>query len=230
MAKITRQTQKLFGTNALTAGDEIGVFGSLAAGTPDYGTDVEDMQSLSEWLDGWLGAVVGGNSPAIEDMNAFCYVVVYQLAYLLQTGVGEWDAGTTYYIGSVVNDTDGNLYASITDDNLNNALTDLDEWRSLSGNVVVDETSTGALDVPPGASLTRFDATSGNQEPTLPDATAYPGLRLILKKVDSGSNTVTIDGTSSQTMDGVSSYVLSEQFQFVEVMSNGTNWDIVSAG
>ena len=48
----------------------------------------------------------------------------YQLAYLMQEGVPEWNADTTYYIGSIVNDGLGNCYRSLTDSNLNNALTD----------------------------------------------------------------------------------------------------------
>lgn len=129
MAKITRVLAKIFGSNANPT--EIGVFGSLAAGSPATTTSALTMQSLSNWLDGWFGAVVGENSPAIEDMNAFCYVMSYQIAYLLQTGVEEWSATTTYYIGSVANDGTGILYVSLTNTNLNNAVTDTVNWRPL---------------------------------------------------------------------------------------------------
>lgn len=127
MSKITRKIAKIFGSTANAS--EISEFGSLAAGSPVYSTDPTVIQSLSKWASGWFSAVIGGNSPAIEDMNALFYVLSYQLAYLMQAGVAEWDATTTYYIGSFASDGLGNIYSSIVDTNLNNALTDLTKWK-----------------------------------------------------------------------------------------------------
>lgn len=101
MTKITRQTQKIFGSNA--GFDQIAQFGSLAAAAPIFTTNVATIQALSNYLTGWFGGVIGQNSPAIEDMNALCYLYAYQLAYLMQAGISEWDSGTTYYTGSLVN-------------------------------------------------------------------------------------------------------------------------------
>jgi hypothetical protein len=126
MAKITRKVAKVFGSNAGV--NEIAKFGSLAAGTPLFSTDPAVIQALGNWLGGWFSGVEAGNSPAIEDMNAFCYVMAYQIAYQMQTGVPEWDATTTYYVGSVVNDGAGNLYSSLTNSNLNNVLTSATNW------------------------------------------------------------------------------------------------------
>lgn len=120
MAKIARKTQKIFGSTSTT--NQIAEFGSLAAGTPAFTTDPVTIQALSQYLSGWFAAVIGGNSPAMEDMNAICYLYAYQLAYIFQAGIPEWDAGTTYFIGSVVSDGLGTNYKSITDNNLNNAL------------------------------------------------------------------------------------------------------------
>lgn len=101
MAKVTRQTQKIFGSSA--GFQEIAQYGSLAAAAPVFTTDIATIQALSNYLGGWYDAIIGPNSPTIEDMNALHYLFAYQLAYLLQEGVAEWDAGTTYYAGSVVN-------------------------------------------------------------------------------------------------------------------------------
>jgi len=131
MAKTVRKTAKIFGSTP--GANQIAQFGSLAFGTPAYSVDPAVIQSLSQWLTGWFSAVIGANSPAIEDMNAFCYVMAYQIYYILQTGVGEWDSGTTYYIGSVVQDNTGILYTSLTNTNLNNALTDGTNWRAIQG-------------------------------------------------------------------------------------------------
>lgn len=127
MAKITRVSAKIFGASA--GADQIKQFGSLSAGTPLSSTDPATIQALSNWLTGWYGAVIGGNSPAIEDVNAMSYVFAYQLAYLMQAGVAEWDSGTTYYIGSLVNDGTGVVYVSITNANLNNAVSDVVNWK-----------------------------------------------------------------------------------------------------
>lgn len=137
MAKLNRFTQKIFGSGAGT--DQIGVFGSLFAGSAAETTDPNTAQSLSNWLTGWFGAAIGGNSPAIEDMNAISFVTTYQLAKILQAGVTEWDSGTTYYIGSFVSDGTSNLYYSLVDNNTGNALTDVLSWRVYSS----DATGTG---------------------------------------------------------------------------------------
>lgn len=129
MAKIARKNMKIFGVNA--GAQQRGVFGSLAAGLPAYSTDPETIQSLSNYEDGWFGAVLGNNSPAIQDMNALQFLFAYQLAYGFQSGIPEWNDETTYYIGSLVNDA-GTVYVSIADDNLNNAVSDESKWSPYS--------------------------------------------------------------------------------------------------
>lgn len=125
MAKIVRKTAKIFGSSAGT--NQIAEFGSLFAGTPVFSTDPAVIQSLTNWLQGWFAAVEDINSPAIEDMNAFCYVMAYQIAYILQQGIGEWDSGTTYYTNSYV--SSGNtIYVSLQDNNLNHAVSDGAWW------------------------------------------------------------------------------------------------------
>ena len=129
MAKIARKNMKIFGVNA--GAQQRGVFGSLAAGLPAYSTDPETIQSLSNYEDGWFGAVLGNNSPAIQDMNALQFLFAYQLAYGFQAGIPEWDDATTYYAGSLVNAA-GVVYVSIADDNLNNAVSDESKWSPYS--------------------------------------------------------------------------------------------------
>lgn len=126
MSKILRKVQKIFGSSA--APNQIARFGSLAAGSPTFTTDPAVIQSLGNYLSGWFGAVIGANSPAIEDMNALCYLFAYQLSYVMQTGVPEWDATTIYFKGSLVNDGNGVLYVSLTDNNTGNALSSLANW------------------------------------------------------------------------------------------------------
>jgi hypothetical protein len=123
MAKtIIRKLLKQFGVN----GDPTNYaeFGSQVAGSPVKTKDILTIQSLSAWLNGLQDAVVAGNhAPYLEDFNSLFYVLAYQVAYLLQDGIPEWDATTTYFNGSTVrNPGTGDVYQSIIDDNLNNAL------------------------------------------------------------------------------------------------------------
>jgi hypothetical protein len=116
MAKITRATQKLFGSDG-PSGD-FGQFGSLAAGSANYTKDPATIQALSAWTTGWAAATISNNRPALEDMNSLFYLAYYQLGYLLQQGIAEWDSGTTYYTGSFAT-VSGVVYVSLQDSNLN---------------------------------------------------------------------------------------------------------------
>jgi hypothetical protein len=115
MAKLTRVNQKLFGANG-PSGD-FGQFGSLAAGAANYTKDPTTIQSLAAFLTGWAAATLANNRPALEDMNSLFHLVYYQLCYILQQGIAEWDTATTYYTGSLVN-YGGIIYKSLQDDNL----------------------------------------------------------------------------------------------------------------
>lgn len=137
MTKIARKSAKVFGSNA--GAQQVAQFGSLAVSSIAYSTDPAVIQSLAGWQTGWFGATVGGNSPAIEDENAVDYVHSYQIGYLMQTGIPEYDAGTTYYTGSMVQDGNGNVRVSQTNANVGNGnlLTDGTNWRTPAGHVPV---------------------------------------------------------------------------------------------
>jgi len=179
MAKITRFHQKLFGSTA--ASTEIGVFGSLAAGLPTTSTDPTTIQSLSNFLGGWLAAVVGGNSPAVEDMNALFFVAFRQLAYVMQTGVPEWNTSTVYYIGSICS-VAGVCYVSLTDDNTGNAVTSTTNWAVFGGKSSVKTANYTALITD---DVILCDASAGGFTVTLPTSASVKGKRFLIKKVAS---------------------------------------------
>ena len=122
MAKITRATLKQFGSTGTTG--YFGKFGSQAAGAPVTTKDVATIQSLTAWLNGFQDALtLNTKAPYLEDMNSLFYVMAYMQAYSLQEGIAEYDAGTTYFIGSIVKKTGTTeLYSSIVDTNTANAL------------------------------------------------------------------------------------------------------------
>lgn len=116
MAKITRATQKIFAGNAPQ--NQLTAFGSINAGNPIYSKDVAQIMTIA-FQTGWAAAIEEDYAPYRQDANAINYAVTSQLAYLFQEGVPEWDAGTTYYTGSIVKviDTTVKFYVSKTDDN-----------------------------------------------------------------------------------------------------------------
>lgn len=128
MAKLTRKSAKVFAEQASASIGGVSQFGSLAAGDPQYSKDVDVIQALDAYKNGWSDAVVGNKSPAIEDRNALDYLLSYQQAYIMQRGVPEWLSTETYYLGSFVSLDNGKMYVSKVDNNTNhNPATDTSE-------------------------------------------------------------------------------------------------------
>lgn len=232
MAKITRKIMKIFGSTAGT--NNIAKFGSFAAGTPvRYTGAVADptvIQSLSNWLQGWYGAVVGSNSPAIEDMNAGFFVFAYQLAYLMQEGVAEWDSTTTYYIGSIVNDGTGILYVSLTDTNLGNALSSTANWALASGklNVLAVSAAHAIISAEKGFI---YDTTvaSGGYNFTLPAASSVgSGFNVEIVDVDGSFNPTNFPTLVPNGTDKIlglnSNFTMKATWGRWAFYTNGTDW------
>ena len=125
-SKIIRAVQKIFAS----ASSDVITYGSDAASDIVHTLDVKVIQSLPAWLSGWRGALINYIA-SMQNQNAVNYVTTSQLAYLFQEGVPEYDADTTYYINSIVKKSGTTqLYKSITNDNIGNALTDTGNWAA----------------------------------------------------------------------------------------------------
>lgn len=127
MAKLDRVAQSIFAI--LSGVSDVEQFGSFANGGANFTKDPAVIQALAKWKSGWQSAIVGGANPNIEDMNAVLLVLSYQLAYLFQQGIPEWNVDTTYFIGSFVT-VNGTVYLSLTNDNLGNLVTDPTNWKN----------------------------------------------------------------------------------------------------
>lgn len=134
MPKIQRETQKIFCNSAES--DQLAVFGSMATGVPVYSNNIEELQNNEAFDLGWDAATLEDKAPFMEEMNGMQYGITKQLAYNFQEGIPEYDAGTTYYVGSickVLEEGKPVLYTSLTDENLgNNPVTDATNWERLS--------------------------------------------------------------------------------------------------
>jgi len=230
MAGLTRYTQTVF-ANSATAG-QVKIFGSLAAGNPttasDPGTDSTGVQYLSNWLSGWFSAVVGNNAFAIEDLNAALYQVTYQLAYILERGIPQYDAGTTYYQYDIVQ-YGGVIYQAIYSSGgfSSQQPPNATYWRNYTS-VLNIRTVTGATDTATiNDDVVRMNY-AGSMTETLPAISATPiGKTITIKNVV--NFVVTIHGNSSvpDLIDGSNTYVLQNQYDSVTLLCNGTSWDVI---
>lgn len=122
--------------------------------------------------------------------------------------------------------------SSVASGDLDSAVREIvgkNSFQELQPAVVISE-KTAAYSPSANRERVLADAAGGTFAVTLPDATAIEGYEFTVKKVDSSANAVTVDTTASQTIDGETSLSLSEEFQFLTVVSDGANWNIISAG
>lgn len=69
------------------------------------------------------------------------------------------------------------------------------------------------------------DSTGGSRTFTLLSAiTAGDGFKISFKKMDSSSNTITIQANGAETIDGDSTFILSSPYDYVGLYSDGTQW------
>jgi hypothetical protein len=64
---------------------------------------------------------------------------------------------------------------------------------------------------------------------TLPTAVGALGRTYTIKKTDSSANAVTVDPNGSQTIDGQLTVTLARQWQYVQVVSDGANWQLTDS-
>jgi hypothetical protein len=208
MPKITKKFQRIF-CGDVPANNVVAQFGSLKAASPTYSSDPAIIQNLAAWGSGWSGAVINNSAPALQDMNSLFYVLTRQIAYLMQTGVAEYDASTIYYIGSLAYDGVGRIYKCLVDDTtgVNFAWTEISTVTTLN---YQDR-------------QVRCAGTS--YAVTIPEASLdNKGRKLTIK--NAGTGVITIDATGGSLIDGLASQSLS-QYGALELISNGTSWDIV---
>lgn len=131
MPRLARKNIKVFAGSATNNG----VFGSLQANNPTITSDVEQIQSLTAWGEGWNAATETSEElPPLEEIQGVEYVTTYQQAYIMQEGVPEWSATVTYYKGCLtkeVTSTGFRIYNSLTDNNIGNLLSDTSNWKKV---------------------------------------------------------------------------------------------------
>lgn len=189
MSKIARKTQAIFAGSAANNGQ----FGSAQAGTKLLSNDPAVIQALAAWPLGWANAVIGSSKfPCLEEFQALDFVNTYQLSYIFQEGIPEYDAGTTYFQNSIVKKTGTyQIYGSLTDTNIGHALTDATNWKFLQ-DLSAPNNKIGLL-----ASTTFYVSSTGNDANTglttgSPWATVTHALSVLVNNYDQRGFTATI--------------------------------------
>ena len=120
MSKIVRKLQKIFAGGATNNGQ----FGSAQVGTKILSNDLDTLQALTAFADGWTSATLSSeNLPALEEMQALHFMTTSQIAYLFQEGIPEYGSTTEYHTNSIVKKAGGyELYGSLINTNVGNAL------------------------------------------------------------------------------------------------------------
>lgn len=153
--KLLRKVQKIFGWESNPT--EMVEFGTPTNGRAVYSKDPADIQT-PYYEAGWFPESLSGNiRPYAEDMNGLHYVHSYQLAYLLQAGIPEWNAETPYFIDCIVR-VGRVLYVSNTDNNLNN--NPISDTSNIYWNIL----TLGDAGIPVGASIEWNSSTLPNSK------------------------------------------------------------------
>jgi len=71
-------------------------------------------------------------------------------------------------------------------------------------------------------------AAAGIRTITLPPATGLSGKKFIIKKYDSSTNKVVIDGDAAEQIEGSATFALYNQYDLVEIVCDGFGWHITN--
>jgi len=102
-------------------------------------------------------------------------------------------------------------------------------WSLVSQGAVIAAAKTAAYTAKITDKLIKLDSSGGVFTVTLPTAVGAAGQTLTFKMVGTGTNAVTLDGDGTETIDGSATNTeLDAQWDVITLMSDGSNWLIVS--
>lgn len=195
-----------------------------STGTTNANPVVLDSQGYADiWLDPTLAYKF-----ILEDASGVVQWTEDHITFPL--GISVWNANENYAEGAIVADSSGFglFYVSLTDNNLNNALTSVSSWRLLGGNIRTISTSSTLLVTD---ELIRSNSTSGDLTHTLPACSTTPiGKKITVKDIGTGTNSTTLQGSGTDKIDGNGTYAIALASEYgITVMNNGSSWDVISS-
>lgn len=195
---------------------------SNSTGTANANPVVLDSNGYADvWIDPTLSYKF-----VLEDVNSNVLWTVDNISSPFE--ITAWSSSISYSMGEIVQDASGFglFYVSLTNNNVNNSLTSVSNWRRLGGNIRTVSTNTTILATD---ELLRSNSTAGNLTHTLPAcSTTSIGTRIKIKDVGSGGNTTSVKGNGTDQIDGANTYVnVIHQYDAIEVQNIGSGWDVL---
>ena len=92
-----------------------------------------------------------------------------------------------------------------------------------------DYTSTPGINESSLARVFLATATSAVVTVTLPTSVGLSGRTFYVKKMDSSANAVVVSCTLAETIDGATKYSLVAQYDYIQILSDNANWQIVTS-
>jgi hypothetical protein len=171
---------------------------------------------LTQQLDDVEGLAVRANNPLFEEGSIPEQALSKKLQLDIRSAEGLAARGNNpvQMAGSIPADA-----ADLTDD-----------WsfKRLGLHVGTTISSSGSVSV--GAGTFYLVATAGGHVTVgLPAAATCTNMVLSFKKLTAANNMI-LDPNSSETIDGATTKTFSDQYSWVTIISNGTNWFIISQG
>lgn len=90
---------------------------------------------------------------------------------------------------------------------------------------VTTQTAAYTIDASGRQTVVLADATTATFAVTLP--TAVAGRVVVVKKIDSTANAVTVETPGAETIDGAANHSLATQYDVVRLITDGTNWFVI---
>jgi len=178
------------------SGDDITFTGSLAATIPIKTTNTYDIGAATKGL---AGIYLGANSQTVRLIGSASMSATWTLT--LPT-----TAGTDRFLLM----SNGSGVSSWEEPN------SIDDVRS--------EVATYAVTTTDACGVVLMTTSNTGRTVTLPAASTCTDRRITIKKIDSGTGTVTIDPNASETIDGATTFILYHQYQAVTLVCDGSNW------
>lgn len=159
--------------------------------------------------------------------------VTTKLTGTLPTANGGTNKSSAYAVGDVVYASGTTTLAGLAIGNNNEKLilsSGLPAWGYATGYLAK---STGSPYTLLAADVDKLiDVTTGSSSDyaiVLPTAAGRTGTKYHIRKADSGSKKVTMTTTSSQTINGASTQTLNQQYAYITLVSDGSNWVVLDA-
>jgi hypothetical protein len=173
------------------------------------------------------------NTAALGNTTVTGFVVINTTNFVANSSVLQTDRPVTITNTLAVGNTNVSGWLTVTDDAYDattwNGSTQVptknairDKIESLSG------PSIRAITATDNALTTDYcilaNTNSGNVVVNLFAVASNSGRRLNIKKTDNSNNIVTVDANTSETIDGSTTYVLSNQYEAVTIICDGSTW------